>query len=385
MVIALNLLHARPEIGGVWNYIGNLLVAVAAADATNKYIAFIQNASEALVPDSPNFSKVAIPINSHSRVQRIVYENTLLRRQTIRHRVDCVHWFSSTAPVWRTVPNIVSVYDLGVFTVLKDDFSFLKRFVFSKMIRNAARRADFILPMSDRTEMELHKVLGVSFNRMRVIPAVLQDMFQPPSAERIEAFRSIHGLPEKFWLYVAQLYPHKNHLSLLRAFRKSRDRGCRGWKLVLRGGETGDARAEILRAIVDLRLQQDVVWFPRLKYEDLPLLYGAAAALIFPSRYEGGGIPVLEALGSGCPVLSSRLPSLVEYGGEAPVYFDSLDDNSICHTMCEFYSGGKRDRSRVKMGLERANEFRGPQIAHRLLMTYGKVVGRTADERDSRR
>jgi glycosyltransferase involved in cell wall biosynthesis len=157
---------------------------------------------------------------------------------------------------------------------------------------------------------------------------VVEDRFRPVTREETARFRRLHALPSEFWLYVANLYPHKNHVRLLQAYRRLKDEGMKVWPLVLRGdlGETSD---EVNATLDGLGLRADVRFVGRMERDDMPLLYGCAAALVFPSLHEGGGMPLIEAMACGCPVVASDLPIVHEVAGGGAVYFDPSDVGSI--------------------------------------------------------
>jgi glycosyltransferase involved in cell wall biosynthesis len=372
MRIGLNLLHALPEIGGGWNYIQNLVVALGEYDRTNSYVAFVTHASECLVPTQPNFEHVLVKLHSESRPRRIVYENTVLQYLARKRHLDCMHWFASTQGIVNTVPAVVTVHDLQPFLNYAG-FSLFKRVYLRLMMSITMRRASILLPVSQATARDLERRLNADPGRMVVIPAVVGDLFKPATVEDIASFRARYCLPEHFWLYVAHLYPHKNHVRLLRAYYQLKQAGHQPWPLVLRGDPYG-AEIQVRQHIARWHLEEDVIWLPRLVQRELVALYSAASALIFPSLYEGGGIPVLEAMACGCPVVASDIPPVREFAGDAASYFDPTNVDSIAQTMLAFQNGTiDRERGRQR-GLSRVAEFRAESVVVRLLAAYSSTI-----------
>jgi glycosyltransferase involved in cell wall biosynthesis len=372
--IGLNLLHALPEIGGGWNYIENLVTALGECDDTNTYIAFVTRVSECLVPAQSNFEKVLINIRSESRPQRILYENTLLQGLAYQHRLDCMHWFANVQAVVNTVPSAVTIYDLQAF-VNPSVFPPVQRVYLRWRIPSTVRRAAVLLPISQATGRALKQILAADPKRMLTIPPILESQFEPVAAEEVKDFRAKYRLPERFWLYVAHLYPHKNHVCLLRAYHRLKGSGFEPWPLVLRGDPIG-AEADVHQTLRQLNLEQDVIWLPRLERTELPVLYSSASALIFPSLYEGGGIPVIEAMACGCPVAASSIPAVMEFGGEAVSYFDPKDVKAIGQAMMTLQCDAKQQESSRKLGFVRAIDFRASKVIDKLLTAYSKALAK---------
>jgi len=375
MHIGLNLLHALPEIGGGWNYIANVVSALGECDDVNTYLAFVTPISQCLVPSQPNFTKVLIKINSRSRPQRVLYENTLLQGMAYWHHLNCMHWFANVQAILNTVPAVVTIHDLQ--PVLNyADFSFIKRSYLRYMLAATVKRASMLLPVSQATANDLQHVLGSDPARVAVIPAILDMRFKPAAGDIVDAFRAKYRLPAKFWLYVAHMYPHKNHVRLLQAYHDLKVRGFKPWPLVLRG-DPGGAEVVIRQTLKRLELERDVILLPRLEGSELPALYSAASALVFPSLYEGGGIPVIEALACGCPITASDIPSVREFAGDAASYFDPLNTDAIARAVLACQNDAEGHKIKQQAGLARAEEFRPRPVIRKLLQAYSRASAST--------
>jgi glycosyltransferase involved in cell wall biosynthesis len=372
--IGLNLLHALPEIGGSWNYVANLLAALSQYDHTNTYVVFVTRASKPLAPLKPNFIQVLIELRSISRARRIFYEHTMLQWLARKHQLDCMHWFANTQALINTVPGAVTIYDLQPFFNFAN-FSRVKRLYLQMMIALTARRAAILLPMSQTTANELQRVLKANPADLVVIPPILNSQFVPAATEAGRPFKTKYRLPEQFWLYVAHLYPHKNHLRLLQAYHQLKSGGLAPWPLVLRGDPAG-AELEVKQAITRLNLESDIIMLPRLEEAELSLLFSTATALVFPSLYEGGGIPVVEAMACGCPVIAADIPVVREFAGDAASYFDPLDVEAMGQAMLALQSSPDQRAANRQVGLARAEEFRAGQVVSKLLNAYNRALQR---------
>jgi glycosyltransferase involved in cell wall biosynthesis len=379
--IGLNLLHAQPEIGGGWNYIANLVAGLAEYAGDHEFVAFVTDASAVIVPSHPQFRRVRVPLRATSRSQRVLYENFRLPALASRMQVDVLHWFANTCAPLSRVANVVTVYDLLAFTPAAP-WGMVKLAYLRTMTRFAVSSAERLLPISNATGVALRTRLHARPERITVIPPVLPRRIQPQSAERVADFKKRHALPDHYWLYVAHFYSHKNHKTLVEAYQHltSLD-GVASWPLVLRGdGSRGlqDTRRQVHEAGLDGK----VLFLPRLDDTDLPALYTGASALVFPSTFEGSGIPVIEAMACGCPVVATAQPAVVESGRDAIWAIEHPTPAAFCQAMRTMQSDAGRRAEMSKCGLERAVHFRSDAIVPLLLEVYAGTARR--QDRDSR-
>jgi glycosyltransferase involved in cell wall biosynthesis len=369
--IGFNLLHALPEVGGVWNYISNLVASLAREDSHHEYVAFVTDASAALVANHSTIRSVPIPIHSAVRAQRVLFENTVLQALVWRERLDCLHWFANTQGIFNMVPAVVTVYDLQPFLEYAEMSSAKRTFLRWRM-RDTVKRAAMLLPMSQATGVDLQQMLGADPRRMIVVPPILEPMFQPPDGAAIKRLRERHRLPPEFWLYVAHAYPHKNHERLLQAYRAVTLENPDAWPLVLRG-DAQPGSPGLGELSTRLGLSGRVIVLPRLNREELPALYGAASALIFPSLYEGGGIPVLEAQACGCPIVASDIAAIREFAGDAAHYINPASVGDMKRAMMAITAAPSTRANMRQLGLERARCFRDIPVVHHLLEAYSRA------------
>lgn len=378
MRIGMNLLHAIPEIGGAWNYIENLLVALGEYVPENEYVTFVTSHGASLVPDLANWRKVVVRLNARSRMLRIMCENTLLVALVLRSHVQCLHWFANVQGIINVAPALVTVYDLQPFKPFTP-FPWHKRSLLRWLMRRTAASRCLLLPMSRSTQEDLAETLKVASARMRVIPAVIPLLFKPAAPQDSEWFRMRYGLPRQFWLFVAHWYPHKNHMRLIEAYAALKADGFTPWPLVLRGDGVEQAPA-VQRALEEYRMRDSVVFLPRIERHEMPLLFSAASALVFPSYYEGGGIPALEALACGCPSCVSDIPAMREFVGDAAKYFDPFSVNTMANAIRTFQqNAGERELCR-RRGLEQVAEHRPAAVAARLVEAYRYAALRLTPE-----
>jgi glycosyltransferase involved in cell wall biosynthesis len=373
MRIGINLLHAHHNIGGTWNYIKYVVEALGDYDAANKYVAYCTDASLDIVPDKPNFTRRLVRIQGTNRVVRIFYEQTALQLRARWDRLDCMHWFANTVGLVNLVPGLATFHDLHVYEY-PSRYSLLYRIYLRTMIPYGIRHASVALPVSLKTASDLGSRFRVDTQRMVVIPAPAGLEFAPCDRERVEDFRQAYSLPDKFWLYVAHCYEHKNHEKLLQAYARLKLKEPDTWPLVLRGESLG--RGELLSRLIDSAgIRRHVIWLPRVKSAEMPLLYCAATSLIFPSLYEGLGIPVIEAMACGLPIAASEIPTNREFADGAAVFFDATNADSIADAMGKVMSDTALREHCRRQGLTKTADMRPDKIVARLIRAYELAAG----------
>lgn len=368
MRMGLNLLNARPEMGGAWNYIKNIVSLLQNLDHENEYVVYCTPISSGLVVDQPNFRKVNIDIYGASQPYRIFYENTLLQFRAMVDRINLMHWFANTQALFNAKPGVVTVHDLLMFND-PNAYGIFKGAYYRFMLSRTAKNAIFFTPVSETTAQDISKRFGVPDKRISVVRNALSEEFVPATSDTVKRFRHKYRLPQQFWLYVAHYYPHKNHRRLFKSYAKLKLQQPATWPLVLRGEKNGKDEL-IKRLLTESGIMKDVIWLPRLSDGEMPILYSATTALVFPSLFEGGGIPVMEAMGCGCPVVASDIPTTHEFAGDAALLFNPLEVESIVKAMQMFQSDSSICHRYRERGLKKAEEYRPQQIFNAIINAY---------------
>lgn len=221
--------------------------------------------------------------------------------------------------------------------------------------RYVTRRANFFLAISEFTKQEMTTLLQIPPERIFVVPCACgAQMKRMEEKETLQALREKYGLPERFLLFVGNTNPRKNLQRLIRAFDKAKECGL-AHQLII-AGEQGWKfdKAAVLEGVVH---KQDIRFIGFVPDEEMPALYSAASLFVFPTLYEGFGIPVLEAQSCGTPVLTSDCSSLPEVGGAGAVYVDPYSEQAICDGLLKLVNNSRLCEQLIEKGYENVKRF----------------------------
>jgi glycosyltransferase involved in cell wall biosynthesis len=240
----------------------------------------------------------------------------------------------------------------------------------------SARRAQRIIAISEPTKADIIRWLKVAPDRIDVVSCGVEQRFRPLPAEEIRAFRQQRGLPEEFLLSVGTLEPRKNLGLLLRAYARLRTAEGSTPPLILAGAK-GWMYESLYSQLEELGVRDSVRFEGYVPSEDLPLWYNAAACFVYPSLYEGFGLPPLEAMACGTPTLSSNSTSLPEVVGNAGLLLDPLDEEGWTHELARVLSTPELRRELAERGRNRARLFTWDRAAEETVRVYHRALAGT--------
>ena len=300
---------------------------------------------------------------------RIAWEQTVLPRKLAALQPDLLHGLAYALPVGWSGPGVVTVYDLS-FVRFPRAFKPANRIYLAATTRATARRARRVLTISEHARRDIVRVLGVPEQRVDVTYPAAEERFRPLPARDVEAFRVARALPEGFIFALGTLEPRKNLVGLLQAYARLRQPRP---PLYVAGG-TGWRFSPIFDTVRQLRLADDVRWLGYVPEDELPLWYNAARLFAFPSLYEGFGLPVLEAMACGTPVVTSNAASLPEVGGKAAVLVPPLDTQRIAQEMERVLDDSQLRMEMRATGRIQASRFSWRAMTDQTVNAYARAV-----------
>ena len=308
------------------------------------------------------------------RLNRTLWMQFALPAQVTRRGCDMVHLTNSTAPIWGRCPSVVTLHDMTLW--LYPHYHYRRRLLAMRpFIPLGLRRAAAIIAVSESTRRDVIRLLGVPAEKVHVVAEAPARHFYPRPAAALAATRKRYGLEGRFVLHVGTLEPRKNLVRLLEAFAllKSGGRAPAALRLLL-VGQRGWKDEAIFEAIERLALKDAVQHIGYVPDEDLAALYNLAEALVLPSLYEGFGLPAVEAMASGTPVIASPNGALTETTGGAAETIDPTNVESIAAGMLRVLSDPDRHAQLRAMGLDRAAQFSWTRAAEETRRVYEKAV-----------
>jgi glycosyltransferase involved in cell wall biosynthesis len=347
LTIGVNALYLLPgRVGGTEIYLRGLLAGLAEIDPVNRYVLFTnRETGRDLGPERPNFRVSEQNVRATSRPRRILWEQTMLPLEATRRRLDVMLNPGFTAPLLAACPQVTMFHDLQ-HKQHPENFRWFELPFWQFFLFWPAQMSRLLLAPSQATANDLKRYYRVPESRIRVAVHGVDAAFFEGAQRR---------QPERFLLAVSTLHPHKNLDALLRAFARFRQ-SHPDFRLVvsgLHGFSAGDLHT--LRDALGLRDAVDFPgWIPR---EELYNLFARAWAFVYPSLFEGFGLPVLEALAAGVPTACSEIDPLHSISGDAALRFDPLDQAAMLDAMNRITGDDSLRQSLATAGPARAAHF----------------------------
>lgn len=382
LTIVLDVRHVRDF--GIGSYIRNLLIALSQIDERNRYVLVGRDSDLSELPQlGPNFEFASFP-----RSDSGTYNQFRFPLFVRRFRPDVIHIPLNSVPIFLPRPYVVTVHDMASLRFQlwgAADISAFRRNYRLFRFRRGLERASCILAVSHSTRQDLENGLGIPPERIRQIYGAPDPRFFPPphqTAREASAARARvmerYQLRDPFLLYVGSVRPQKNIPKLVEAFAVVRNELAnhpiyRNLKLVLIG-EDFSPSPDVRLAVIRSGVEPAVRFLGFVPFETLRMFYQSAAAFVFPSLYEGFGLPPLEAMASGTPVVTSNTSSLPEVVGDAAETVNPENVFDIARGIREVLLNRELRAVLISRGHRRAHEFQWGRTARAVLETYREVA-----------
>jgi glycosyltransferase involved in cell wall biosynthesis len=353
---------------GVSVYTEQLLAHLPQAAPQNSYVAFVG-------PDAPRFEgveRVETRLPTYRPEVRIGWEQTGLLIESARRRIDLLHGTVNVLPAAFRKPAVVTVHDLSFLakprTVPRSKALYLRY-----AVRLSARAARRVIAVSQSTKQDLVEEFGVAPEKIDVVYPGVDERFHPLAETAKMAFRTSLTEGRPYILHVGTIQPRKNIDVLIRAFARLKAQE-RIPHLLLLAGARGWMYDSVFRLVTDLGLQAEVRFADYVAPTDLPLWYNCADVFAYPSSFEGFGLPVLEAMACGLPVVTSASSSLLEVAGDAATTVEPGSDEALAQGVARILNeDGLRERLRLA-GLQRVRDWTWDATARATAEVYRRTV-----------
>lgn len=360
MKTAIDIRETIHEKAGKGYYSAHLVREILNQDKANSYLLYTDEYS-------PIFKKFQ---NAEQKIvdkKGLKWHTSVLKYLYVEN-VDV--YFSPTSYI---IPAIHDPKKLKVVMTVHDLVAFLfpqkhnRKAVFTEKftLKKALKKAAKVLSVSENTKTDLCSRFKCNEDLVEIVPNAACDIFEPIPREAYEDYLNAHEIPEKFIFSVGTLEPRKNLSTLIKSFARV-VKANPDYHLLIAGKE-GWMFEEIFKKVHELEIENNVKFLGYVPERDLVYLYNSARAFVYPSLYEGFGIPPLEALQSGCPVITSNLSALPEVVGDAAIKIDPKDENALTEAIFTLINNNELREELIKKGFKQAKKYSWKTSAQKFL------------------
>ncbi|HLY66374.1 MAG TPA: glycosyltransferase family 1 protein [Chloroflexota bacterium] len=351
---------------GVSRFTEQLIRALQRRDTDARYSVFLNETARGGFNDSSNMRFRYTRLPAVKPAVRVLWEQLLL--PLMSGSFDVLHCPVNVLPATLGCPAVLTIHDL-TFLRYPERFRPERRRYLTTFTSLSAKRAARVMTDSVHTKQDVMELLRVPADKIEVVYPGVDDEFQPQPQEKVAELRRRYGLPEEFILYVGTLEPRKNVELLLRAYNLLLGRGLLQWPLVI-GGGAGWMFDRIFSEVERSGLTDRVIFPGYIDPGDLACWYTAASAFVYPSIYEGFGLPPLEAMACGTPVIVSDTSSLPEVVGDAGIKIDPRNAEELADRLAEVLQSKDKREQLAAAGRARAASFTWDRAARQTMQVY---------------
>lgn len=376
MRVAIDYTPAYEQGGGIGRYVRELIAALSRLDTRTQYRLFVSGAAGQMPELTQNFTWRTTRLSPRWLARLWHRARIPLPVEIFTGRIDLFHATDFVLPpLTPGVSSILTVHDLSYLRVPEAASPSLRRYL-EHVVPRSAKRATHILADSQATKDDLLDAYDLEPDKVTVLLSGVDKRFRPALGS-ISDLCQRYALPDRPFVFsLGTVQPRKNYVRLVRAIANLRAQGY-DIDLVIAGGK-GWLDAPIYQAIADAKIIDHVHMIGFVDEVDLPALYTAASVFAFPSLYEGFGLPVLEAMACGTPVLTSKVSSLPEVAGDAALVVDPYDEEAIADGLKRIIDDDALRAEFIQRGKQRAAHFTWARSAETLLNVYQCVLDQSS-------
>jgi glycosyltransferase involved in cell wall biosynthesis len=362
-------LSTSEDRAGKYQYIYNLVSNLLSIDFNNDYslLSFIKG-----FKGDENITSEII-YHFSGRLTRLFLERLFIPVDFLMGKIDVFHGPFYYIPVCRRARSVVTIHDLTAIKypeLLEPEWAVY----FKKKIKASVEKADAVIAISNFTKEEIVESLHIDDEKIRVIYNGIAQRFKPVTNKiEIQEVTAKYGVSEPYLLFVGMIKPNKNIQTLIRAYIELRKSATYEYPLVIVGDKSWDFD-EVMKVVHKFKAENGIIFTGVVSDEDLPYLYSGAELFVFPSLLEGFGIPVIEAMACGTPVVTSNRTSIPEITNGAAILVDPLDVNAIAEAMHSIVSDSELRGRLSEKGINQAKVFSWEKTARETLQLYHEIA-----------
>ncbi len=368
MKIGFDAKRAFLNSSGLGNYSRNTINALKNYYPQNHYTLFTPEINRAMFPNYKQFDIIS-PDSSFSKLFKSLWRSFSLTGQLKKHKIDCFHGLSNELPegIHKTdVPSAVTIHDL-IFMRFPQFYKPIDRKIYYSKVKYACSSASKIIAISNQTKEDLIRYFKLNDDKIETIYQSISLMFYSP--QDIPGLLSKYGIDDDFILAVGALEPRKNQLSILKALNSLK----LNIQVVFVGNATEYA-FEMLKFISDNKMEDQVKFLNNIPEDDLTGLYKLARLSVYISVFEGFGLPVIESMASGCPVITSDISCLPETAGGAALLCPPENYNELGNQIKTILNNNDLRIELVEKGKQRAKVFHPEHFSKTMISLYTQIL-----------
>ncbi|MEZ5018322.1 MAG: glycosyltransferase family 1 protein [Flavipsychrobacter sp.] len=383
MRIAFDAKRAFQNFTGLGHYSRTLLTSIFEGFAEHEYYLMAPKKTDRFDASQYNNVHIIEPSGISSSL-RSIWRANLMKTDLKKLKIDLYHGLSNEIPlgIHKTgIKTVVTIHDL-IFERYAHHDGAIDTAIYRSKFKYACKKADKVIAISKQTRDDIVEFYNIDPQKIEVCYQSCNAIFQLLlREEEKEAVRARYGLPKEYFLYVGSVVDRKNLLTICKAMKLLQNKLSIPLVVI---GSGGSYFQKVKQYITENRLEESIIFLSEQEYAanepryknslDFPAIYQMATAMIYPSVYEGFGLPVLEALWSAIPVITSDQSSLVEVGGDAACLIDPMDEQLMANEMYDIATNAERRSTMIEKGLQHAQNFTPESCAAKVMEVYESIL-----------
>lgn len=370
--IGINARYLQRTLTGIERYILEVMKQLGKIDKTNNYTLFY-------CPHNPlppqrfgnNQHQYVTKFNTKGRLSRILWEQFYLGKEITAHNIDVFHGTSFVLPFLKSCKYVMTIYDLSYLTH-PESFTFINKLYFKFFLHPSIYLADKIIAISQATKQDIMKYFRIPEHKIEVIYGALSPSITRVTDEStLQHIKQKYQLPNKFILFVGLISPRKNLERCIKAFANTHKETGHHFVVV---GKKGWLYQSVFDLVDKLHLKDKIIFTDYVPDNELTAFYTLADTFIFPSLYEGFGLPILEAMTCGCPVITSNISSMPEVAGNAALLVNPYSVKEIADAILALHNNKELRTQLITKGHKRTTAFTWEENARKTLAVYESLA-----------
>lgn len=372
----------NPESGeraGVGHYTSSLVRALLELDRENQYYLFFDSRTRKEAAQTFEQENVKIKFLPFSRYRKFLpfgYSQLLIAAAFLKARLDVLHGPANVVPLGYPKKTVITLHDLAIYH--HPEWFPTQIFSTRLLVPQSLKRAEHIIAVSEASKNDARELFSLPSKKITVIPEAADTELLPLN-DKDQDIEEVYKLPKKYFLYVGTIEPRKNLPVLFEAWQQvlqHRPEALKDTELLLAGG-VGHGGKDIIPMIAKMKLEKSVRHLGYVSHNHKIMLLKRATAFVFPTLYEGFGLPVLEAMQLGVPVITTNTSSIPEVVGDAAALFDPTDVHGLAEILEKYSTSTVVGQQLVERGIQQAKKFSWEKTAKQTLAVYQRVANNT--------